>query len=226
MTNKVFLMVGALLSLTSCNLYGGIDKPSGDNQILMAARACLDHGDYVCAQQNYQALSNNENDVKVSELALTALAQNGLFSMSDLLLALGSDRGSAKSLTAMSGLIAGRGKTDGTSRANIQSVFVSLTTIQDAKLKAFMQFLTATALVNQILAGAITSNNALAITDLVTGACAGICATDATCAKPAADLLLDTDVSGEPSSNWPSAMRWSTSPIVETRPRWASMSRP
>ena len=69
--------------LTACNLYGGLSKPANDEQYLVAARACLDRGDYACAKENYQALSTNYNDVRISETGLTTLAETRIFSISD-----------------------------------------------------------------------------------------------------------------------------------------------
>jgi hypothetical protein len=66
-----------LIGLSGCNLFGGIDSPSGDAQIASAARACLDQGDYACALSNYQKLSSADSDITNSESAYAVFDQNG-----------------------------------------------------------------------------------------------------------------------------------------------------
>jgi hypothetical protein len=223
-STSFLLLFGSLLSLTACNLYGGIDKPSGDAQHLSAARACLDNGDYDCAQTNYQALSSNENDVKISEEELTTLAQQNIFSISDLVSTLGSSRGNGSSLAQLAGVLAARGKTDGNTRVILQSTWASDGNIQNANLKAFSKFLVSYAMLNEVLASAVTdSNNGLAQGDLVANPSVCVssfssnptsCYTDTTdCGAPAGTALLDTTPSDVSSMD--SATNWDTAPTLQ-----------
>src|SRR4051812_4388213 len=66
-----------ILSIAGCNLFSPLDKPSGDPQILSAARACLDRADYGCALDFYEKLSAESNDIKLVEEAYAILDQNG-----------------------------------------------------------------------------------------------------------------------------------------------------
>ena len=191
--------MGCVFSITACNLYGGIDKPSGDTQLLSAARACLDTGDYACAQTNYQALSSAQNDVKISEQELTTLAQQNIFSISDLISTLGGSFGSGSSLALLTGVIASRGKTDGATRTALQAAYAADQNINDVNLKAFTQFLAAYAMLNQILASAVQNGTSLAQSDIVKNpsGCAnlavGACALDTTlCVAPTGSGLLDS----------------------------------
>src|SRR5262245_33958624 len=60
------------------NLFSFIDSPQGDAQLISAARACFDRGDYPCALQYYQQVSASQADTARSEEALIILAQNGV----------------------------------------------------------------------------------------------------------------------------------------------------
>ena len=71
----LFLLFSLLLS--GCNLYSSMDSPSGDVQVLSAARACFDKGDYTCASSYYAKLSTTFSDQENSELALLNLDQVG-----------------------------------------------------------------------------------------------------------------------------------------------------
>ena len=76
-----FIRVGlicVLPFLSSCNLTEKIDNPRGDAQILSAARACLDLGDYECAFKYYSKLSNDVGEVKGTEIAFATLDKIGL----------------------------------------------------------------------------------------------------------------------------------------------------
>jgi hypothetical protein len=74
---RVFGLLGLSLTLSACNLFGGIDSPSGDQQLLSAARAAFDQGNYSQALNYYQQLSGNESDIKLSETAYLAFNQAG-----------------------------------------------------------------------------------------------------------------------------------------------------
>jgi hypothetical protein len=59
--------VVALASASSCvNLYDPIDNPHSDDQILSAARAAFDQGDYATAREYYGKLSGNQTALSES----------------------------------------------------------------------------------------------------------------------------------------------------------------
>lgn len=158
---KLLLALFSALSLSSCNLLAFMDKPSGDIQLLEAARLCLDKGDYTCARDYYQALSNSYADVKISETSLTTLAENNIFFMSDLFDALGSGAGGPKSLISLAELAASRGKTNATTRTTIQTIFQNESAITDVTLRAYSQLISSLSMFNSILAAAVGANGKL-----------------------------------------------------------------
>ncbi len=223
--NGSILLTLFLFQLSACNLYGGIDKPSGDAQLLSAARTCLDQGDYPCARQRYQALSTSSADYQLSELALTTLAENQIFSISDLITTLGTSRGGGTSLSLLAQTMASRGKIDGATRTSIQASYASVAAIQSSDLRAFMQFLTAYAMTNEILANAVAADGQIHIVQDAT-ACKLVsvsnltCIGSAACAAPSgtiATTLLDSttseivNTSGHRLSD---ATNWSTPPTL------------
>jgi hypothetical protein len=162
-----FLVILPLV-MSGCNLYGGLSKPSDDNQYLVAARACLDSGDYTCAINNYNALSSQFNDEKVSELGLTLLAQGNIFSISDLVASLGDNLGSSASFAFLAVALQQRGVTGGAARTTIKQVYDSDSGItDDTKLLAFSRFIATLAMLNEVLANAVGADGTLTAADLV-----------------------------------------------------------
>jgi hypothetical protein len=168
--NKRLLALLALapLTLTSCgNLFKGLSTPEGDEQLLVAARGCMDRGDYNCALEYYQALSSSYGDVKVNETSLAKLANANVFKMSDLIGALGSARGDATSFVTMANQLASRGAANASNRAIIQTTYTDNNNIINSKLRAFSKFLSALSMTNAILAEIAGSDNLLTASDLV-----------------------------------------------------------
>ena len=166
---KSLLGMIAMLPLftTGCNLFGGLSSPSNDAQYLDAARACLDQGNYDCAQKNYEALSNSYNDVKISEEGLTTLASQNIFSISDLVESLGTNLGSAASFSILAVAMEQRGITNGSYRTTIKQIYDNDAGINDIKLQAFSKFLTSLAMLNELLANAVGSDGQLTASDIV-----------------------------------------------------------
>jgi hypothetical protein len=187
-----FLVILPLV-MSGCNLYGGLSKPSDDNQYLVAARACLDSGDYPCAINNYNALSSQYNDEKVSELGLTLLAQENIFSISDLVASLGDNLGSSASFAFLAVALQQRGVTGGAARTTIKQVYDSDSGItDDTKLLAFSRFIATLAMMNEVLANAVGANGTLTAADIVAtpATCNSSNGTDiVACAAPAGTAL-------------------------------------
>ena len=167
-THLLALLVFAPLTLTSCgNLFKGLSTPEGDEQLLVAARGCMDRGDYNCALEYYQALSNNYGDVKVNETSLAKLANANVFKMSDLIGALGSSRGDATSFVTMANTLAARGGANSTNRGTIQTTYTDNNSIANGKLRAFSKFISALSMVNAVLGEIAGSDGLLTASDLV-----------------------------------------------------------
>jgi hypothetical protein len=196
MNKSRFHTLPLLVLLTGCNLFGAIDKPSGDAQLLAGARACLDSGDYVCARERYNALSSSMNDIRLSELAFTTMAESQVFSIRDLIDTLGSNRGDGKTFARLAEVIAARGQSAASVRGTLQSTYASASGIGSTELRAFTQFLVALSTFNQVLSSAVGADglltpNDIAGTSTTTGAsnpcivAAGTCNADPACAASA-----------------------------------------
>lgn len=61
----------------ACNVFAPFDSPTGDAQLISAARACLDDGDFRCAADYYGRLSGSSGDVAASETAFALLDRAG-----------------------------------------------------------------------------------------------------------------------------------------------------
>ncbi len=219
-----FLFLLTLSTTLGCgaNLFGGLSKPSSDPQILSAARAALDQGNYQQASDLYQQLSSNSNDFKVSELGLTQLAQGSLFSYSDLIVALGTGGGTgdANTLVNLINVLAQRNLATTGSRGSLLTIYRNQASIADPVLKGWMQFIVATTMFNDLLAAA-AKNSSFVAADLVanptvckTANCADAGAGTAACTKPAGGSFYD-NASGDGSSGSDAAISMDTSPLSE-----------
>ncbi len=152
---------GISLLATGClNIYSPVDAPSGDAQLLSAARACFDRGDYSCAQSNYQKLSSSYSDITSNEQAMATLDQNGV-GMSAFLTFVGNGA-NGRGLTAMAESIApgSTAKRSAIYGALVQSGFKNGTTGR-TQLQYFTQFMTGLALAAELLAEGQGSNSQL-----------------------------------------------------------------
>ncbi len=180
MRNSIYALL-LTLSLTACNLYGGLSKPGNDQQYLLAARSCLDRGDYACAKENYNALSASFDDVKISETSLTIFAENNIFSISELVGSLGTNIGSASSFKTLAESLAQKGVTSGDYRTIIKTRYDADSSITDAKLKAFAKFIAALSMFNEVLANAVGADGSLTASDIVTAANVTACKAGSAC---------------------------------------------
>ncbi len=183
MIKNLLFPLSLLVFLSSCNLYGGLSKPSDDKQHLDAARACFDQADYTCALENYNALSDAYNDTRISESSLVQLAQGNIFSMKDLIGALGNGTGSGMSFSFMANDLANRGVTSAATRSTIQQIYLNDNSIIDPQTKAFAQFIASVAMFNEVLATAIRGSS-LSASDIVLSP--STCPNVADCTNPGA----------------------------------------
>ena len=184
--------VAALLALTflfqGClNIFDPLDSPSGDAQLLSAARACFDKGDFACAREYYGKLANNED--AIAETAFVKLDEQGA-GIGSFVYALDAARSASAGmiLTVLAEKMAnGAGATK---RAEIFSAYQASLQINSTVLKGFVQFMTGIALAAEIIAeldGAQADYTLQQVTDIVTNkavctaAGAGGCAAAASC---------------------------------------------
>lgn len=165
----------AVLSLSACvNLFDPIDNPSGDAQILSAARAAFDRGDLQEARDLYAKLGSNE--VALSETIFTHLEECGAG-----IEAVGAALGGATSGSAGVILTVMGEKMNalhGTAcLATLLAAYRSSQTLTDPSLKNFTGFLAAIAVAGEVLAHntGITAAGTLAVTDIVTNGAATSC---------------------------------------------------
>lgn len=190
------LMSGfCLLGLTSCNLFSSIDSPSGDIQILSAARACLDSGDFACAKNYYNQLSNNDNDIKQSELAYTDLEQIGI-GMQQFAAAFGNGKNISigTALTSLANSLIAIGPNQAL-RVRIFNDFANEAQMTSgSSLQALVRFLVGTTFAAEILAEAAVTvgSNQLLQSDIATApaACSASAPGGASCTAPAGATII------------------------------------
>lgn len=137
-----------VISCTSClNLFEAVDDPSGDPQILSAARACFDQGDLECALDYYKRLSADYKDIRNSEEAFAILDRAGI-QMSTFMEAFGN--GGSIGLGKLANLLSG-GATAGR-RDLVFEAFKKYQYIDDPSLRDFVRFVTALTLAAHFLA--------------------------------------------------------------------------
>ncbi|MDR3606779.1 MAG: hypothetical protein P4M08_05275 [Oligoflexia bacterium] len=196
------------ITVTSCNIFS-YSKPSGDAQILSAARACFDDGDLNCAINYYKQLSSAEADTAISEEAFAALDQQGA-SMAIFMqfvgdIANGSGNNAvgqamsnfAQRLGASPNPTAGESK-----RVAIWNAFNSFNQItNNTNLSQFVRFVGALSLVGEILSEAQGTGSQLLQSDLVQNAQSCLangegagCATASAC-QGGTSLLSDAAIS-------------------------------
>lgn len=167
-SSLLLLTVISLISLTGCNLFGGLDGPSGDEQLLSAARAAFDQGDYQLAIQLYGELSSANSDVGLSETAYVDLTQAGA-SMKAYATAFGKGEvaiGPAITTFAEGILANGAGQA---TRVAIWQAFNEQQNITDPQLKALVRFLGSLSFAAEILAETSTDGKTITKADLGNG---------------------------------------------------------
>lgn len=193
---NIGIVVLALLSGSGCgfNVFGWMDSPTNDAQILSRARACFDQGDLTCARAYYARLSTSYADIQASELAFAILHENGATMNAFLTSFGGGTSGSGFSRLAES-MKDGAGETK---RLAVYQAYAQVAAISDQHLRGLVRFVSATALAAEMLAEDIAvdgntsthSGNDL-VQDSATCATfsAGTCAAQASCGAPAGAVM-------------------------------------
>ena len=180
-----FVCATAFLS-ASCNVYDPFDSPTSDAQLVSAARACLDQGDYACARDNYQKLSTVQSDIATSELAFTALDEVGL-GMKAFATAFGKGAGVSAFNKLVASVAPNASRT--TRLAIYNNAFLKWQSIQNTELRALVKFVSSAALAAEVL-GEASGGDAITKEELATNptACEATttttCAASSACAKP------------------------------------------
>ncbi len=187
------------LFLQGCiNIFDPLDSPSGEAQLLSAARACFDDGDFACAREFYGKLGSNED--AIAELAFVKLDEQGA-GIGSYVLALDAARNASSGmiLTVLAEHMAnGAGATK---RAQILSAYQASNSITKTSLKGFVQFMAGLALAAEIIAeldGAQADFTVQKQTDIVanTSACRALSAVtcgNAVCANTSGYAWLGTN---------------------------------
>ncbi len=181
--SKVAAIVGVSFSLTACNIYKFMDKPSSDLQILSAARACFDQGDLNCALDYYGKLSDDSKNIRIAEQAFVKLAQNNA-GMKEFLQTAGTGIGGT-SLNTLASLVFTSGTTAQTTRRNeIIAAYNTAANITDTNMAALVRFASMYALLGAVL-GELSSDGTLNMNEIAASGSAckssGGCAGDANC---------------------------------------------
>ncbi len=200
-----------LVTLSGCNLYGGLSSPSNDEQHLDAARACLDRNDFPCALEHYQALSDSYADIRINETSLARLGQARVFSFSDLISALGTSLGNGRTLSSMAELIARRNVATAANRVLIQETYASNAQISDSnpKLRAFSKFISAISMYSTVLASAVGPDGILTASDISPGSCGTVLGD---CGPTTG--MPDSSTGGNPS-DLDDILPWANEPSIE-----------
>jgi hypothetical protein len=158
---------GALLALgaAGCNVFDPLDSPDGDAQLLSAARACLDQGDFACALEHYQKISDDQKDVRASEEAYTILAQHNV-GFGAMASAFGSNPNGVGLTSLASSITPGAGEAR---RLALYEAYRKHQVIAQPSLKHLVRFLGATALAAEILAETAGGDGVVNAADLASG---------------------------------------------------------
>jgi hypothetical protein len=176
-----------LLLLTGCfNIYAPFDSPGGDAQLVSAARAALDRGDFATAAQDYGKLSSSNVDIEYSEGAYGVLDQYGVgFGAFGSAFGSTGGGGTGKSITSLANAAAGSSGT--TARGAFLQAYQNAAKITDnGKLKGLVEFLTGMALFSDLLAEVSATPGHVVGNDIVSNATSCATLDSTTCAGSSA----------------------------------------
>lgn len=213
----VVAVLAASALTTGCNLYDPIDNPSGDAQLLSAARACFDQGQFDCALEYYGKMSGSNADVVAAETAFVQLDKAGA-GMGALMKAVGNgSSGGASALTSLAGELAvGAGSAK---RLELLAAYNQIAKIQSVPLKGLVRFVSSLAIAATILGEETHGRALLQKTDLLSNATS--CTTVTCGTNPAGCLPLSPAViitGAEPAT-------LNTASLSATSPTWGMVNK-
>lgn len=193
------LLLALGVSANGCNVFSPLDSPSGDAQLLSAARACFDRGDFSCASENYQKVSADQADTVASEEAFMMLDQAGI-TMGVYAQFVG-DGATGAALTAMAEKLsgdAGQAKRQAIYQAYLKYKAISAA---NSDLKNFVQFVTSLGLAAEMLAevaaGGTLSKTSLAQSPSTCNSATPACLVSTGCGEPVSGLLTPATAFGD-----------------------------
>ncbi len=211
---------GLLAFLSSCNIFDPLDSPGGDRQLLSAARACFDKGDFACAREYYGKLGGNQD--AIAELAFLSLDEEGM-DISAIVRALAISDGETigSILTELGEALTYKTTPGEAKRQRLVDSYKTVANITNTSLKGFVRFTTAIAIAAEIVAeeSSVASDNVLSKTDLVLNA--ATCTEVAACTGAAAACVSTSNTiagGAEPASTMISDP--STATLAGATPTW------
>lgn len=134
--------------MSGCNFFSLFDSPSGDTQLLSAAEACLDRGDYTCASRYYGLLSTSNSDEANAGAAFTLLDENGVGTKPFMQAILGGTTAGSIITQLINDLSYNSGAS---TRLSLFRAYQKCLLINNTRLQGLVRFITATALFSEIL---------------------------------------------------------------------------
>lgn len=163
---KQYLGIACLVFLLGgCNSYSFLDTPSGDAQLLSAARGCFDKGDYECASKYYSQVSGDSSDLANSEEAFEILAQNGMTVGIFMSAAIDGGSDSGVLITKIANALTPVAKKS--TRLGIFHAYQKTSSIGDRHTQGLIRFITSISFLSEILAEDASTPGKLAKSDLV-----------------------------------------------------------
>jgi hypothetical protein len=199
-TRLIVALCVPLAILSACNIFDPIDSPNTDAQILSAARAAMDRGDFEGARQEYAKLSQSDETV-ASEEAFNELNEAGA-TMGNFMAAFGGG-GSGEAITALANSLAnGAGESKRLAIYSAYSKVSSITT--NTQLRGLVRLTAGLALAAEILAEQATNAGVATILeqeDIVTNpsGCNSVTCLGTGCAAPGGTLALGAAVDISPT---------------------------
>ena len=195
-TRSIQVTLGWLMLLSGCNAFTSLDAPTGDPQILSAARACFNAGNFTCATSYYLQLSTTAyRDTQNTELAYDILAQKGITAPVFISAVLSNGGNFGGLITQLAGQLSYHASR--TNRLALFQAYQYALVIQNTQAQQVMRFITALALVAEIFSENTVTPGNYKQSDLVTNpaGCSSaslltVATTPATCAIPATSTMI------------------------------------
>lgn len=196
-TRTLTLLLLPVVALAGCNIFAPLDSPSGDAQLLSAARACINQGDMECAREHFSKVVS-ATDAANADLAFGMLHNAGVTAGTfvDAFLAVKDLPNAEKGMGIVNALAGELSLASGVEmRTAVLDAYKVSADISDQKLKSLVRFVAGLALVGELLAEEAGGDGTLSAGDLANNVttCSGsggapACAGEATCDKTGGKL--------------------------------------
>lgn len=153
--------------LCGCNAFGPVDTPTGDAQLLSAARAAFDRGDFAKAADYYSKVSSAASDSSNSESIFLVLAQHGATSAVFLNSILDGAEGGGKLITKIANALSSSKNTTEKDRLAILHAYQKTTLINSLQVKGLVQFVSALSMLGELFGEIASTQGNLKQSDLV-----------------------------------------------------------